>query len=146
MKHESFTGARHKIARAFEFLDQFERECSTWEASIDVPVARSRDQGWHVWSAGPIPNPPVDLALLAGDVAHQLRSALDLGANAAVVANQGRPTAQTAFPVLMTEQAWKSNGLQRLSGALAIPLRDNRLGPRVAVRRTLLTGDTPILG
>jgi len=44
--------------------------------------------------------PPVELGLLVGEVAHQLRSALDHVANGLVAAAGNAPTSRTAFPVL----------------------------------------------
>jgi hypothetical protein len=42
---------------------------------------------------------------------------MDLAANAAITANGQIPDLSASFPILMSEQAWKSNGSQKLKGA-----------------------------
>src|SRR3954452_22105232 len=58
-----------------------------------------------------------DLALIVGDVVHNLRSALDLLACQLVGANSGQPHEDSAFTVWRSERAFLVGGAGRMIGA-----------------------------
>lgn len=116
--HELFSGVRLKRARAFELLHSLEKDCNDWASGVKIDLDHSvGDGGWHVWSAGPLPSPPAEFGIRVGEVAYQLRSALDHAAHAMILANGGNTTKGTYFPVSLTEQAWKSQSKPYLRGA-----------------------------
>ena len=62
-------------------------------------VAQERTTGHHVISARVDEQPPVWWSAIAGDVVHNLRSALDITVRQLVIANNERPTGETGFPI-----------------------------------------------
>jgi len=93
---------RAKLARALELLLQLDEHVGAY---LDTePVAmhqRLRSDGRTVEITLRVTQqPPVELSLLVGEVAHQLRSALDHVAYGLVQADGNTPTNRTAFPVL----------------------------------------------
>jgi hypothetical protein len=113
-----FSGVRLKRDRAFKLLDALKADCDEWTGTVKVDLSHSiEDGGWNVWSAGPLPSPPAEFGIRVGEIAYQLRSALDHAAHAIVLANGGKPTRSTYFPVSLTEQSWKSQSKPYLKGA-----------------------------
>lgn len=103
---------RAKIARALELLVQLDDRLHAYLDTHPVTVAQELNHGGRdiAVSLHVAHQPPVELSLLVGEVAHQLRSALDHVAHALVQASGGTPTRATSFPVC----------LQRPSGTLRI--------------------------
>lgn len=60
--------------------------------------------------------PPAEIGLIAGDVAHNLRSALDHLAYALVIASGGTPTKQTAFPIYDDPAKYKAHSRRQVEG------------------------------
>lgn len=61
--------------------------------------------------------PPVALALVAGDVVHNARSALDHLAHDLVLAGGGYPSKHTSFPITEKGEGWGSAASKSLKGA-----------------------------
>lgn len=118
MLNQHFVGVRLKVARAFELLRALEADCDSWSAATPLSFSHEQDEsGWHVWSAEPAAAPPPILGVQLAEIAYHLRSALDQAATALVLSNGAEPTRRTYFPVALTEQTWKSQGLEYLAGA-----------------------------
>jgi hypothetical protein len=63
-----------------------------------------------------VPELPVSLQLLLGDVIHNLRSTLDHLAGALVSAAGGTPDTTTSFPIFESHQAYQDHSRKRLDG------------------------------
>ncbi|MBF4624840.1 hypothetical protein [Clavibacter sp. VKM Ac-2872] len=123
MHHALYDDVNLRMKRALQLVDEFEEACAAWERETQISLLYSRDGGWHVWSTLPVKPPPAELAIRAGEIAHHLRASLDIGAGAAVTANGHSPGARVAFPIAMTEQAWRSQGEGQLKGASAAAIK-----------------------
>jgi hypothetical protein len=58
--------------------------------------------------------PPIECAVVIGDVIHDLRSAVDHLAWQLVIANGAEPTARTQFPIYSTEQSYGAERAQQV--------------------------------
>jgi hypothetical protein len=116
------TSAQRKLERGHELHEELLRVLGEYAAREPYRMKElAGDDGqWHVQLRvlEPVPD---RVATLAGEVAHQLRSALDHLANALVADNGGTCTASTAFPVSRSVQLWTTNWkslvLDKLKGA-----------------------------
>ncbi|MCO4273828.1 hypothetical protein NG701_05185 [Pseudarthrobacter sp. HLT3-5] len=98
------TGIRAKIDRAKEHLLQLDDELHMY---LDLdPIALVRqiqpDGETSVMAVQVTSQPPVSLSVLVGEIAHQLRSAVDHIACGLVLAAGNTPTRRTSFPVCKT--------------------------------------------
>ena len=107
----SLQGPRLKLDRAKEHLDDLVLEIkrfyktNPYDGVIqDNPETQQRE--FRVTQADPLPD---SLAVISGDVLHNLRSALDHLAWQLVLANGGEPNSNTAFPVWRSESKFKSS-------------------------------------
>src|SRR4051794_36733690 len=96
-------GIRAKIARALEHLLQLDGEL---HAYLDTdPIALERqgkpDGETSALVVRVTTPPPIALSVLVGEVAHQLRSAVDHVANGLVLAAGNVPTRHTGFPICL---------------------------------------------
>jgi hypothetical protein len=97
------TGINAKIARAREHLNTLEDETQRFFKPDSYIVAHeiepeSRDQIWRLKSD--LPEVPIRISIIVGDVLYNLRSALDHLAWQLVLANGDTPDRRTAFPIL----------------------------------------------
>lgn len=110
---ESLTGVREKIIRAQDHLDAFDAEIATYKAANPYSIIQQFEDHIPEKSGRPgltwrahidPPLPTLRLAVIAGDVLHCLRSALDHLAWALVLENDGVPSSdshpKTQFPIL----------------------------------------------
>jgi hypothetical protein len=92
-----------KLDRADEHLhalyEEFAAVLDAHGAGFFAPVEFDAESGWHVSKVGEFGEAGPRISILAGEVAHQLRSALDHLAWQLVEANQNAPDNHTAFPV-----------------------------------------------
>lgn len=112
MSAAPLAGVREKILRAAEHLDAFTAEVDTYAASGPYSIVRAFEDHIPEQSSRPgltwraridPPAPTLRLGILAGDVVHNLRSALDHLAWAVVLQNGGEPSESypaTSFPIL----------------------------------------------
>ncbi|WP_322920654.1 hypothetical protein [Nocardioides renjunii] len=103
----SAQGARAKIARALELLLQLDDELHNYLDADPIRLQQEiQPDGETLVIALRVTDPaPLNLGLLVGEIAHQMRSALDHLAYALVLAAGNTPTRRTAFPVLTTRPA-----------------------------------------
>jgi hypothetical protein len=86
---------------------------------------------WKVVRADPLPS---SLSLLAGDVVHNLRSALDHLIYQLVIANRGKPNTRTAFPmwptraVYMDQRPGPAKGISQKASDILDGLKPYRRG------------------
>ena len=119
----STDGPRAKIERAKEHIEQFSAEWST--ALRDVEPYRyfsedDPDTGDRVYRVEVDDDTPAilqRLGLIIGDAVHNLRAALDLLAWQIVVANEGKPTRFTYFPIADSRKEFESGGPKKVKGA-----------------------------
>jgi hypothetical protein len=119
------TGVDLKIERAKEHIDDLERQLAAFDATEpyalieqDDPENPERFQGIIRINA---PIPP-SISLVTGDAVHNLRTAFDHLACAAVSSGGGTVTIETAFPIsrkpsVPTEQQWYSLVARKVKGA-----------------------------
>ena len=107
----SLKGPRLKLDRAkshlgdlVEAIKRFYETDPYDEVIKDNPETQRRE--FRVTRADPLPD---ELALISGDVIHNLRSALDHLAWQLIVANGGKPNQNTAFPIWGSESKFKSS-------------------------------------
>jgi len=93
---------RAKVARALELLLQLDEQLHVYLDADPVTLQRQvQPDGQTVAIVLRVTRPPpTELSVLVGEVAHQLRSALDLLAYGLVQAAGNTPTRLTSFPVL----------------------------------------------
>jgi hypothetical protein len=119
--NDRFNSAWLKVGRARKHIDDLEAEIQAFWASIPYLIEEvgSPKTGLGAYRIGGTPKPLPDvIALITGDAAHNLRSALDHFACAAVPVI----TNHVAFPVIQkpnpTATQWRNEVLNRLPGAL----------------------------
>jgi hypothetical protein len=117
---DRFESTRQKIDRARKHADDLEAEVSAFWATgpyeVDTVGTPTTGSGsYRVTRMEPL---PANIPLIAGDAAHNIRSALDHFAYAAVPA----PNRETAFPV------WNMNGKPVPTAAQWRKLVERRLG------------------
>ena len=109
-------GVREKLIRADEHLHEFRVAVARHLAFNPISVVREFED--HIpeksgragltWRARVKVEPPFSLSMIAGDVIHNLRSALDHLAQQLVIANGGTPqnerSPRTQFPIITTSQ------------------------------------------
>ena len=105
----NYNGARSKLNRAKKHIIDFDRERLAFlETNPYVVVAKFDEKSNTTRSLmGPIPVIPDELALLAGDAVHNLRTALDHVA-VELVRDAGFPTKMIYFPISETAEKYKA--------------------------------------
>lgn len=100
----SAAGVRAKLARSLEHLQTFDSLMHQYLDTDPVELQRQiqPDGQTSVFALKVTVKPPVELAVLVGEVVYQLRSALDHIANQLVRSAGNSPTKRTTFPVLTT--------------------------------------------
>src|SRR5580704_11097488 len=108
--HPLLDGVKAKIDRATQHLETFRRDSNVFEegayhtlAQPDLPAGVFRlfakDMG--------LGSPPVQLMLLAGEIAYQLRSALD---HIAFVFATDLPEIARKFPIFDSQEGYEKKG------------------------------------
>lgn len=101
---DALAGVQAKLTRAMETLMELDRDIGSYLDSDPVEVKREVTRaGVNVFCLAVLTPPPARLGVLAGEVVHQTRSALDHLANELVRSAGNQPTRQTSFPVLTKE-------------------------------------------
>lgn len=100
---ERLRGILLKLDRADDHLnalyEEFASVLDAHGAGFFAPIEFDAKSGWHVSKVGEFGEAGPRISILAGEVAHQLRSALDHLVWQLVEANQKTPNEHTAFPV-----------------------------------------------
>jgi hypothetical protein len=116
-------GPLAKVARANEHIQQFVVVAGEFFKSDPYRIVVQEDSktGNVDWVLQVRADPPLALSLIAGDVIHNLRSALDLLAWQLVLDGGGTPIVSgpnaTSYPIMDGRKAFKSIGLRRVQGA-----------------------------
>jgi hypothetical protein len=96
---------RFRLDRAKEITRQFDQAEADFLATVDFDFdiehdeASARHSLTHFVTVGPLP--PAELALLASETVHHLRSGLDNLAWALARTSGGTPSPETAFPIVL---------------------------------------------
>ena len=109
-------GVDAKISRARECLQglendiamfcEYQRRGLVFEIEQQVPIIIGND----------VPELPIDYSIRVGEIAYNLRSALDHLAWQLVVDNGGTPSFQTGFPIVLEEDQYRGAAKQKLKG------------------------------
>ena len=106
---QSLEGARLKVERAREHLDNLDRAIKAFRATNSYVVKREFDKGQnrHLFRVHIEKSIPTAFGLIIGDAVHNLRSALDH-----VVWELSRrvvdePIRRTAFPIFLDKSRWQ---------------------------------------
>jgi hypothetical protein len=116
-------GPLAKVARASEHIQQFVAVAGGFFQTdpYRIVVQKNPKTGNLDWVAQVRADPPLALSLIAGDVIHNLRSALDLLAWQLVLDGGGKPVVSgslaTCYPIMDGRRAFKNVGLRRVQGA-----------------------------
>jgi hypothetical protein len=110
-------GSLLKVGRARRHIDEFETELAKYLDSHPFRVEWA-DASRSAYSVTIAREPPIQLGLIAGDIAHCLRSALDLLAWQLVWRSGAEPSRDTAFPISTSEESLERTIEWRLRGAL----------------------------
>ena len=108
-----------KIARASEHIASLEAEITAFHRRNPYTIVSEKeaDTGDIVQRVRVLEQPPIRLALIAGDAIHNLRATLDLLVHQLVLANGSVPTAATAFPIRKTAAAFDQDVDRLVEGA-----------------------------
>jgi hypothetical protein len=112
-------GVRVKIDRSKKHLADLHRAVSAFKSRKphDFVVDLDSQPGYEVYRFYEREPIPIEWSAVLGDCIHNMRSALDLLANALVAANGGTPTQYTAFPIGSDETNFRTSAVQRVNGA-----------------------------
>jgi len=131
----SLEGARIKLARAARHLDELKEADRCYRESGPFQVVRVG----AVYSVKIVQPVPPELSAIVGDIAHNLRSTLDLLAWQFVEAAGGSPSRDTCFPVSQTAIGFESNLKRALAGASTAAVKFvRRLKPYPGGNETLV--------
>ena len=123
MMADPLEGCRAKIERAKEHFLDLNAEIETF-ASLNpygVSVYDDAQTGERIWLAKVTAQPPIRWGVIVGEIAHQLRSALDHLAWQLVLDGGGKPETRpggTEFPIFWKgADKFETSGRRRLKGA-----------------------------
>lgn len=107
-----------KVERSKKHLCDLEDSRNRFIDSKPYRIGRESNTqtGYNTYRVFDIQAPPVEIGLIAGDVIHNLRSALDHLSYQLVLSNGAVPTKQTAFPVFDDETKYKAGLAGRVKG------------------------------
>lgn len=119
MSTDPLLGVRVKINRAKKHFADLDAAILAFEATdpYHVPVEIDAQTGHEVYRFYLREPIPVEWAAILGDCIHNLRSALDLLANALVTHNGGTPGTYTVFPISSAAHYSASDIASALQGA-----------------------------
>jgi hypothetical protein len=109
---------RAKVERAKQHLRDLEVAHDRFFNSNPYRIEREYDSqtGHNIYRVFDIQTPPAEIGLLAGDVIHNLRSALDHLAYQLVQVNGATHSKQTAFPIWDSASDYKAQRARRVKG------------------------------
>lgn len=123
-------GCRAKLRRATLHVAAFAEGVRTFTTQAPYRVNGEHHRATNELVFTAVANPecppiPIDLALEAGEVAHQLRSALDHLVWQLVVANTGQPPGGTksSFPIFRHEAGYRERAPAAIAGVSAMAER-----------------------
>src|SRR5438270_2607938 len=92
-------GWRPKLSRSNELLGQLQEDIATFLNSMPYTLAEQVRDNEVLYELRLAREPPLKLAVVAGELAHDVRSALDHLAWDLVERNGNNPTRETSFPI-----------------------------------------------
>jgi hypothetical protein len=112
---ERLIEARAKLERAHDHLDELRGEFRSFLEREPYLLAQefSAETSQLVWRFEVHEEPPLRWAVLIGDVAHNLRSALEYVMWQLVLANGEEPNEQTQFPIALRETLFRPQGISK---------------------------------
>lgn len=112
-------GVYAKIERAKEHIHELESEIQRFKESDPYKVVRDQEPDTEDWvfRLRVHSSLPLRCNAIVGDIIHNLRSSLDNLAWQLVLANGGKPTKQTAFPISDSADEFEATGLRKVKGA-----------------------------
>lgn len=106
---------RARIARGRELAVELEQRADAWCAGLELRLQHEMmPDGGHSWRMLPPPEAPLDLAIRLGEIAHNLRSALDHIVYG-ISQNHGG-NKRTQFPIVDDEAKWAGAVKSMLGG------------------------------
>jgi hypothetical protein len=133
---EAITGVRAKLARSLEHLVELDEAVGRYLDTKPIDVRRNTHESIPrnvlVFELVLRESPPLDLSVRAGDVIHQMRSALDHIACELVRASGATPSRGTSFPVCVEPPSELKIRPSVASSALRVveTLQPYRRGPK----------------
>lgn len=118
MSEPSFPGARLKVKRAGEHLQEFQLRFNEFirKNGHSIGVKREADTGCDALEFIPCKALPPDFMCIVGDVAHNLRCALDFAMSDMEFALTGKRTKDVEFPACKTGDYLERAVTRRLEG------------------------------
>src|ERR1051325_843458 len=109
---------RVKVERAKQHLRDLEVERYSFMNNSPYRIERENDSqtGYNIYRVFDIHIPPIEIGLIAGDIIHNLRSALDHLAYQLVLVGGGTPNRQTAFPIWELSTEYHAQRHRRVQG------------------------------
>jgi hypothetical protein len=103
-------GAYLKITRASKHLDELKAALSQWFEKGEGygTTIEEEPDGWQLFRCEIREDIPLGLGVVVGDIAHNLRSALDHLAWELVELDNGNPGKHTGFPIFTNPKQWKA--------------------------------------
>jgi hypothetical protein len=107
-----------KLERASEHVRELESEVRNFLEADPYTVGTRRDPESQrlVYYVVSVRDTPVRMSAIAGDILHNLRSALDHLAYQLVLVGGGTPSNQTCFPIYDSVDKYRSNRGQKVAG------------------------------
>lgn len=115
-----------KVERAKQHLSELEGSRQRFLDTEPYAFASKRDPqtGDTVVYMTRVETPPAEIGPIAGDVVHNLRSALDHLACQLVIANGMAPTKQTSFPIYDAAAKYHAGQMGKIKGATAAAINE----------------------
>jgi hypothetical protein len=109
-------GPRGKIERAKQHVRELEAAISTFLETHPYEVVRDDDTepGKRLYKLSKADCPPDNLALIAGDIVHNLRAALDLLIWQLIEASGKVPNGHDGFPISVSAQHFETTGIAKV--------------------------------
>lgn len=119
----AFAGCSAKLERANQHLDLLKYEIGLFrENQPYLTIGQFETPRQYVVRFRVMREPPIMWSVIVGEIAHNLRSALDYSAWQLVLINNNTPGRWTSFPIFIDRAAWLKDVAQRDPGRSPGPL------------------------
>jgi hypothetical protein len=107
-----------KVERAIKHIDELAVACKQFIDATPFTLGRVIDPhtGYYNFTVNDLKSPPPQIGLMAGDVIHNLRSALDHLAYQLVIVNGNTPSRHTCFPIFDDPAKLSTMDQRKVSG------------------------------
>ncbi|HVQ43943.1 MAG TPA: hypothetical protein VMT30_03170 [Candidatus Saccharimonadia bacterium] len=114
----NLNSARHKLERAKILLGEMTNTTQLFYGSrpYDVAIVDNKKTGLREWQVVSVREIPAELQTQAGDVIHNLRTALDHLNYALILSNGVDPGRATEFPIFKDAESYANGVLQKTRG------------------------------